>query len=181
MKIYFARHGQYQNPEGVVPFRLPGFPLSDLGRQQSELTASKLAGIKIRAIFTSPVERCLETATIIGNILHLFPNQKEEIIESRTPIQGTKRSEFPPDIYVEPKHIDGGGETKAEIIKRMSEFVGKLKLTSKNSHYLIISHGDPTMFYLQDVLKKDIRYIPMGGLVVLDYSQSGVPKYTEII
>lgn len=181
MKIYFARHGEYQNPQNLVPFQLPGFPLSDLGREQSELTASKLSGVKIRAIFTSPIERCLETASIIGNILHLFPNQKEEIIETRTPLQGTKRSEFPADIYVEPKHIEGGGETKSEIIERMSEFVGSLKLTSKNSTYLIVSHADPILFYLRHVLKKDIRYIPMGSLVMLDYSQSGIPKYTEII
>jgi probable phosphoglycerate mutase len=181
MKIYFARHGEYQNPQNVVPFQLPDFPLSDFGIEQSGLIASKLLTEKIRAIFTSPVERCLETASIIGKVLCLFPNQKEEIIETRTPLQGTKRSEFPVDIYVEPKHISGGGETKEEIITRMAEFVGMLKLTSKNSIYLIVSHGDPMMFYLRHVLKKDIRYIPMGGLVMLDYSQSGTPKYTEII
>lgn len=181
MKIYFARHGDYQNPENVVPFCLPGFPLSDLGKSQVQKIVDKLKDIKFRAIFTSPVTRCLESATIIADSLHLYPNPKDEIIESRTPLQGTKRSEFPADIYTNPVHIEGGGESKLEIIERMAQFVGELKLTSKNSVYLIVSHGDPMMFYFQHVLKKEVRYIPMGGLIMLDYSQQGIPKYTEII
>jgi broad specificity phosphatase PhoE len=181
MKIYFARHGDYQNPENVVPFCLPGFPLSELGKSQIQQVAVKLSHIRFRAIFTSPITRCLESAAIIAETLHLFPNPKNEIIETRTPLQGTKRSEFPADIYVEPQHIEGGGETKLEIIERMAQFVGELKLTSKNSVYLIVSHGDPMMFYFQHVLKREVRYIPMGGLVVLDYTQTGIPKYTELI
>lgn len=181
MKIYFARHGQYQNPDNVVPFRLPGFPLTDLGIEQSHLIADKLTGIKIRALFTSPIERCLQTASIIADVLHLYPNPKEEIIETRTPLQGTKREEFPDDLYIDPMHVDGGGESPQEITARMSGFIDSLKLTSKSSIYLIVSHGDPINFFLTSILNKKVRYIPMGGLVMLDYGKSGIPQYREII
>jgi len=39
----------------------------------------------------------------------------------------------------------------------------------------VIPHLDAEFY------ESKIRYIPMGGLVMLDYSQSGIPKYTEII
>lgn len=197
MKIYFARHGDYQNPNGVLPYRLSGFPLSELGRTQAQLVADKLLNIKLRAIFTSPIQRCFETAEIISNTIHLHPNQKEELIETGTPLAGIlssdQRRSLPEYLYSLKEHIEGGGESPEAIFERFSNFIDKLKLTSKNSSYLIISHADPIMIYLHGALKLDlphthldfksskIRYIPMGGLVMLDYSQKGIPKYTEII
>ncbi len=197
MKIYLARHGEYQNPEAVVPYRLPGFPLSELGRQQAQLIADKLVDQKIRAIYTSPIERCLEEASIIGKTLRLYPNQKSELIESGTPLQGLTKTaladlspNYPYDI---PAHIEGGGESPDDIFARMNNFVNSLKSTSKNSTYLLVSHGDPIYIYLsglllqkipitdQDYYESSIRYIPMGGLVLLDFTQKGIPKYQEII
>lgn len=157
MKIFFARHGEYQNPDNVIPYQLPGFPLSELGKQQAKLQGDKLQGEKIRSLSCSPIERCMETASIIGQAIHLHPNTYPELIE---------RLE---------------DETRESIVSRMAEFVGKLKLMSKNSSHLIVSHGDPITYYLSHVTKKSLQLIPMGGLVMLDYSQSGSPKYTEII
>ncbi|MFZ2199358.1 MAG: histidine phosphatase family protein [Microgenomates group bacterium] len=181
MKVYIARHGEYQNPDGVAPYRLPGFPLTQLGISQAQLQANKLKDQKVRAIYTSPIQRCVETATIISQHLHLFPNQKPELIETSTPLAGIKKIDMPPDIYLDARHIEGEGETMEAIFTRMSSFIDTLKRTSKNSNYLVISHGDPVMIFLHGVLKKDVRYIPMGGLVMLDYNQKGIPKYTEII
>ncbi len=33
----------------------------------------------------------------------------------------------------------------------------------------------------QEIIGGGIRYIPMGGLVMLDYNQKGIPAYSEII
>lgn len=185
MKIYFARHGQYQNPEGVVPYRLPGFPLTELGISQAKLQAEKLLSVNIRDIFTSPITRCVETASIIGKIIKLAPNMTDGLIETGTPLQGMtlfERNKIQGDFpYNLQSHLDGGGETMEAIIERISNFVAKLTTMSKNSSHLIVSHGDPINFYLNAVLKKEVRYIPMGGLVMLDYSQKGFPKYSEII
>lgn len=185
MKVYFARHGEYANPDQVVPYRLPGFPLTELGQNQAELQAAKLSSFKIRDIFTSPIERCVETAGIIGKTLKLAPNINESLSETLTPLEGmslTERNKFEGDFpYNLPLHLSGGGETIEMIVERMNNFIAKLKLMSKNSMHLIVSHGDPIKFYVNTVLKKEVRYIPMGGLIMLDYSQKGIPKYQEII
>ncbi len=181
MKIYLARHGDYQNPDNIVPYTMPGITLSELGKSQAQLQADKLIDVKIRAIYTSPLERCLETASIIAKHLHLFPNQKSELIETSTPLAGIKKVDMPLDIYLDPRHIEGGGEAVEVIFNRMNNFVDTLKLTSKNSNYLIVSHGDPMMIFLRGVLKKEIRYIPMGGLILLDYGKNKLPQYSEII
>lgn len=197
MKIYFARHGEYQNPNKVVPYRLPGYPLTDHGKEQIALIVSKLKDQKVRSLYTSPIERCVESAAIVGKELSLYPNQKAELIETGTPLQGLTPEalsimspNYPYDI---PAHIEGGGETPEAIFERMNTFVEKLKTTSKNSVYVIFSHGDPIDIFLIRTLngiiphieleftRSGIRNIPMGGLVMLDYSQIGIPKYSEII
>ena len=197
MKAFFVRHGEYQNPSGVIPYRLPGFPLTELGISQAHEVADILINEKIRSLYTSPIERCVETAEIIGSKLHLHPNKSETIIETGTPLQGMSKGDFikisknyPYDI---PSHIEGGGESPEAIFERMTNFVDKLKQMSKNSSHVIVSHGDPIQIYLSGTLSKIIphsdsdfyhgklRYIPMGGLVLLDYSKSGIPQYKEII
>lgn len=197
MKVYFARHGEYQNPDGVVPYRMPGFPLTELGISQANLQADKLLSLNIRDIFSSPVERCVQTASIIGASLHLAVNQKDLLIETGTPLQGMKKAEIAslsPDYpYDVPAHIEGGGESPEQIFSRMHEFVEKLKSMSSKSSHLIVSHGDPiTIFLIRSLTgkiphtidefeKSKGRYIPMGGLICLDFNQTGIPKYTEII
>jgi broad specificity phosphatase PhoE len=197
MKVYFARHGEYQNPEGVVPYRMPGFPLTDLGISQAHLQADKLLSLNIRDIFCSPVERCFQTASIIGKSLKLAPNTTDALIETGTPLQGMKRDEIaglsPNYPYDVPAHTEGGGESPEQIFARIQEFVEKLKIMSSKSSHLIVSHGDPITIFLIKTLtgkmphlieefeKSKVRYIPMGGLVCLDFNQSGIPKYTEII
>lgn len=197
MKIYFARHGEYQNPDQVVPYQLPGFPLTELGKQQAKLQGDKLLSEKIRSLSCSPIERCLETATIIGQTIHLHPNAYSELTETFTPLQGLTKDEllklsqnYPYDVQT---HIEGGGESPEAIFERMTNYVDKLKKMSKHSSHVIVSHGDPIYIYLMGTLAKiiphtstefnhgKIRYIPMGGLVMLDYSQGGIPRYTEII
>lgn len=55
----FIRHGE-KNPNG--------YDLSNTGRMQSLLLAEKLSNLSLRIqIFSSPEERCIETATIINN------------------------------------------------------------------------------------------------------------------
>lgn len=197
MKIFFARHGEYQNPHDVVPFRLSGFPLSEHGKNQAELIGKHLKSESIRDLFTSPIERCMETAQIVGRILNLHPNVKDSIIETGTPLQGLTHAELLSHAvnypYDAPQHQQEGGETPEDIFKRMSEFVDSLKLMSQRSSHLVISHADPIMIYLLGTITKTIphtrkeldhgkiRLIPMGGLVIVEFNKQGHSQYKELI
>ena len=66
-KVILVRHGHV---EGINPARFRGrreLPLTPLGRRQAELTAQRVASAwRPIAIYTSPMGRCVETATAIG-------------------------------------------------------------------------------------------------------------------
>ena len=80
--IHLMRHGEVHNPEGILYGRLPGYHLSELGRQMALQVADVLSasGHDIAAVVTSPLERARETGAptaanlspTIGVILSCF-------------------------------------------------------------------------------------------------------------
>lgn len=71
MKIYIIRHTEVENPLSITLRRKPGFHLSERGRKQAQIVGNHIISrnISIQRIFSSPMERCIETADIIKTIL----------------------------------------------------------------------------------------------------------------
>lgn len=66
-RFLLVRHGQSTfNIEGRLPSQLPNVPLTDEGRRQAHQAAIALAGLRLSAIVSSPLERARETAEIIA-------------------------------------------------------------------------------------------------------------------
>ena len=59
--VHLVRHGEVENPGGVLYGRMPGFHLSGLGRQMAQRTAAYLAERDIAHLVSSPLERAQET------------------------------------------------------------------------------------------------------------------------
>lgn len=51
--------------------RLPGIHLNEKGQAQAQTLAEKLANVPIKAIYSSPLERAMETARPVAAALHL--------------------------------------------------------------------------------------------------------------
>jgi broad specificity phosphatase PhoE len=67
MKLYFVRHGQSEaNITRVISNRGWVHPLTELGRQQARDLADKLGGAGIVKIYTSPLQRAVQTAEILA-------------------------------------------------------------------------------------------------------------------
>ena len=60
--IHLVRHGEVENPEGILYGRLPGYGLSERGRRMAALAAASLAGRRVTAIVASPLQRTQESA-----------------------------------------------------------------------------------------------------------------------
>jgi len=64
--VHLLRHGEVHNPQGVIYGRLPGYHLSDLGRQMALAAADFFAERPVVAVFSSPLQRAVETATPVA-------------------------------------------------------------------------------------------------------------------
>jgi probable phosphoglycerate mutase len=65
--VLLVRHGQTATTGTVLPGRAKGLHLSDVGRQQAEAAATRLAELsRVDAVYASPLERARETAAPIA-------------------------------------------------------------------------------------------------------------------
>lgn len=86
--VHLMRHGEVENPKGILYGRLPGYHLSDLGRRMAERVAEHLAGRDITHVVASPLERAQETASPIAKAHGLDVASDERLIEAENIFQG---------------------------------------------------------------------------------------------
>lgn len=66
MILLLVRHGMTAVTGQKLIGRLPGFGLSDEGRDQAEAAAERLSAVPLQAVYSSPMQRCVETAEIVA-------------------------------------------------------------------------------------------------------------------
>jgi broad specificity phosphatase PhoE len=86
--VHLMRHGEVENPEGILYGRLPGYHLSELGRRMADRVAEHLAGRDITHVGASPLERAQETAEPIAKSHGLDIATDERLIEAGNVFQG---------------------------------------------------------------------------------------------
>lgn len=78
-----VRHGENEFVKtGRLAGRLPGVHLNDKGRTQAQSLAERLKGAPIKALYSSPLERALETAEPLAKSLNLEIIQRVGLIET---------------------------------------------------------------------------------------------------
>lgn len=63
---YFVRHGSTNDSGKRITGYIPGVELNNEGRQQARRIAEYFASITLTAIYSSPLERAIETAEQVG-------------------------------------------------------------------------------------------------------------------
>ena len=68
VQIHLVRHGEVDNPKGILYGRLPGFALSERGHDMAERLGKHFsqAAVPVRAVWASPLLRTQQTAEPIA-------------------------------------------------------------------------------------------------------------------
>lgn len=146
--IYLVRHGDVHNPTQIMYERLPGFQLSELGRKQAHNLGKFLSNKKVSALYASPLERTIETATIVSSYHNSLSIERDErIIEVATTARGmsVKILEAMQWNFYTPEFTKNGGETLEDVWKRMSHFFQEMVKKHQGQEIIVVSHGDPIM------------------------------------
>jgi broad specificity phosphatase PhoE len=88
--VHLVRHGEVENPHGVLYGRIPGYHLSEAGRMMAKAAADFLAGRDITVLRSSPLERAVETAEPIAAELGLPVEIDERLIEPWNHFEGMR-------------------------------------------------------------------------------------------
>jgi broad specificity phosphatase PhoE len=88
--VHLLRHGEVFNPDKVLYGRLPGFRLSEAGRQMSVNAAKHLVDHDVVQLFSSPLQRAQETAAPLAVEFGLPVLTDERLIEAANAFQGKR-------------------------------------------------------------------------------------------
>jgi broad specificity phosphatase PhoE len=161
-----VRHGQTDwNLEGRYQGQ-SDIPLNEIGRNQVRVLAQKIKGCSFSAIYTSDLERAYETARILAASLRLPVICDSRLREIN---QGQWEGQLVDDIKIrfaglwQQRTLDPaslrppGGETVAEVAKRVYATMDDITHLHPNTSVLVSSHG----LVLATVICK-VRGIPLG-------------------
>jgi broad specificity phosphatase PhoE len=90
--VHLVRHGEVENPKGVIYGRLPGYHLSERGKRQAEAAAERLEDEAVGVVWASPLERAQETAAAIAERHDVTIVTDDRLIESDSTLEGVGRS-----------------------------------------------------------------------------------------
>lgn len=88
--VHMLRHGEVENPLGVLYGRLPGYHLSAAGKEMAERAARTLDGRDVTQVRSSPLERAQQTAAPVAAVFGLTVLLDERLLEAENLFQGTR-------------------------------------------------------------------------------------------
>lgn len=150
-RILLIRHGinDYVK-KGLLAGRTPGVHLNADGQAQAQSVAERLAGEKISAVYTSPLERCQQTATPLAERLGLELRTLEDVKETDCgdwtgqALEELRKAETWQQVQICPSGFRfPNGESMLEIQARMVGALERLSREHKGETVAVFSHSDP--------------------------------------
>lgn len=149
-RVHVVRHGEVDNPDGILYGRLPSFRLSDTGQAQARAVGDFLADRDIVAVVASPLQRAQETAAPIAAAHGLAIDTDPDLIESANIFEGHKVG--PGDgAWREPRFWwqlrnpfrPSWGEPYTEIAARMAAAAHRARDRARGHEVVCVSHQLP--------------------------------------
>lgn len=148
--VHVLRHGEVDNPGGILYGRLPGYQLSDLGHAMARTVAEHVAGRDIVHLVSSPLERAQQTMAPVAEVFDLPVHIDEGVIEAANHFEGLTFGRGDGALY-RPEHWKylrnplrpSWGEPYTDIAARMVEAVKRARIAAEGHEALIVSHQLP--------------------------------------
>lgn len=188
--IYLVRHCEYENKPGIIPFRLPGFPLSRNGIECAKKLGQFFLNKNIVAIYTSPITRARQTAEIIGKTINLKPKKSKDVIETKTPLQGMNLEDFNKKRVSKflLKNHQVGGESIQDVFNRSKKLIDKIVKEHAGKSSIVVTHADSVMMLIHGLgdgdpekyLSKSRPYVPTGGVAKLVFEGKHLALFEQL-
>jgi broad specificity phosphatase PhoE len=148
--VNLVRHGEVENPAGVLYGRLPGYRLSAAGERMAETVAESFAGRDVRVVVSSPLERAIQTATPVAALFGLEVGVDDRLIESGNVFEG-KTFGVGDGALRHPanwRHIrnpfrPSWGEPYAEVAARVLAACADARASAAGGEAVLVSHQLP--------------------------------------
>jgi probable phosphoglycerate mutase len=155
-RIILIRHASNDYvATGRLAGRTPGVHLNERGRAEAQALAERLAAVPLAAVYSSPLERALETANPIADRQGIPLQVLENLVETDCGewtgafVQELTQTELWRILQTAPSFArHPGGESMAEVQVRMVTAVEKLRVWHPGQRVAVVSHSDPIKLVL---------------------------------
>lgn len=199
--VHLLRHGEVHNPDGILYGRLPGFQLSERGRQMAIRVAETLRDNDITHLRCSPLERAQETMQPQLKFHDLPVITDGRVIEAENYLEGSVVS-FGKSVLQNARNAlrnprnwflfrnpwrPSWGEAYTEIVARMRLVVRDAAMAADGHEALIVSHQLPIWMARSDIEGRRLAHDPrkrectlasLTSITLIDGRVAGV-RYSE--
>lgn len=148
IEVYFVRHGETVG--NVAKRQQPDHtPLTGRGQIQAATAGSALATVRPTHLYTSPLLRAVETASLLTRSFNLIPERNELFIELRRPAQSSGHKNFGVKSLrylicwyrLDTVSPDTTAETYSELRQRLVASKTFLTNLPDHSRVVVVSHS----------------------------------------
>jgi probable phosphomutase (TIGR03848 family) len=189
--VLLVRHGRTAaNATGLLAGRTANVSLDETGRAQVETLAARLATVPLAAIVTSPLDRCLETATALAaGRRGVVPATDDRLVEcgygdwTGRPIRELSRTKLWRQVQSHPSAATfPGGESmramQARAVDAIRDHDEQVAATAGTSAaWVAVSHGDVIKAVVADALG---MHLDAFQRIVVDPASVTAITYTDL-
>lgn len=189
--VILVRHGRSTaNATGVLAGRLPGVHLDEAGVKQAAAVGDRLAGVRLAAAVTSPLERCKETCREITSrqAAALRATTEKQLSEcdygdwQGRPLKELAKEKLWKTVQAQPSAATfPGGESMRTMQDRAVAAIRRHDARVAAEHgedaaWLAVSHGDIIKSILADALG---THLDLFQRIHVDPASVSVVRYTD--
>jgi probable phosphoglycerate mutase len=147
--LFLIRHGLTDQTGKRLYGWTPGVHLSERGRAQADDLARRMAPVRVGAIYSSPLERCRETAAPVASATGLRVNVRRDLGEvdygdwTGRPLAQLSRTKLWRSVQQTPSQVTfPGGESFLQVQERALRVVHEIAERHPRGSVAIVTHGD---------------------------------------
>jgi broad specificity phosphatase PhoE len=165
-RLFLVRHGATSHSAEDRFAGSTDIDLSTEGREQARLLAQRLADDRVRAVYSSPLRRTVDTAAILGAPHGLAPVTRDGLREiSHGRWEGLRRAEveerFPEEYAAWEEDpftfAPQGGESGLNVMARALPVIREIVVAHEGQNVIVVSHKATLRLVISSLLGFDAR------------------------
>lgn len=172
--VYVVRHGEAENPQGIIYGRMAGFPLSNNGQQMAKLTAAHLQEADIRQAVSSPLTRAMQTAEPIAATHGVTVDMDERLLEPWNRFEGQRFAVGDGALrhprawwWLRDPFSPSWGEPYRQVAMRMRAVLFELAADVRGGAGVMVSHQLSIEVLRRSILGHRLWHNPRNRMVTL--------------
>ena len=164
--IHLVRHGEVNNPNGVLYGRLGGFGLTDGGHEMAVVVGKFFQNRPVSAVVSSPLTRATQTAGAIADATGCTVKTDDRVIEGANWFEGSRVS--PQTLLSDPTSWPSlwnplrpsWGEAYRSVAERMMAAMAEAGNRVDSGEVVIVSHQLPIWIVHRQVAGLSLHHSP---------------------